>query len=120
VISFQDNSSRKTGRRYENLAESFLVSAGYEIIERNWQSRHKEIDLIAAKDRTIVFVEVKAVRSDSFGHPVERIDDRKRKNLIAAAEHFLAERNIAGQDIRFDVITFRKGKLEHYRDAFGR
>lgn len=110
--------SVEKGRQYEKLAEKFLINNGYKTLERNWQAGHKEIDLIVQKDKTIVFVEVKGSISKRYGHPSEKVDKRKRDNLIAAAEQYLIARNFQDNDFRFDIITFLVGKLEYYPDAF--
>ena len=115
--------SRRTvakGRGYERLAEKFLVDSGYSIIEKNWQAGHKEIDLIARKDKTVVFVEVKGAMSNEFGHPSERVDQRKRANLIEAAEKYIMTNDLQDCDFRFDLITFFDGQLEYYPNAFQR
>ena len=106
------------GRRFEQLAAEFYQNQGFAILEQNWRSGHKEIDLIVRKDRQIVFVEVKASSSNAFGHPAERVDRRKITLLTAAAQSYLQKAEIAGCDLRFDVITFNKGKLEHFPNAF--
>ena len=106
------------GRRYEKTAALFYERQGFEILERNWRAGHKEIDLIAAKDKLLVFVEVKSSSSQKFGHPAERVDRNKIKNLTAAAERYLLDKNIEGYDLRFDVVTFTDGRLEHYPNAF--
>lgn len=105
------------GRKYEKLAALFYEQKGFDILERNWRTGHKEIDLIARKDNLMVFVEVKASRTKSFGHPAEKIDRKKQDNLIEAAQKYLFTNNIEGCTLRFDVITFVDGKLEHYPDA---
>jgi putative endonuclease len=112
--------NRKRGREYEKQAEKYLIENSYSVLERNWTVGHKEIDLIALKDNTVVFVEVKGGRSREYGHPSERVDKRKRENLIIAAEQFIIARDLKGYDFRFDIITFFDGKLEHYPDAFQR
>ncbi|MCX6826293.1 MAG: YraN family protein [candidate division Zixibacteria bacterium] len=106
------------GKRYEKLAEEYLINKGFRILERNWRFGRKEIDLIALKEKTIIFVEVKGCRTGQFGHPTGRVDRRKRQNLIGAAEKFIIEKNITDSDFRFDLITFLGGNLEYYRDAF--
>jgi putative endonuclease len=108
------------GDSYEKSAAQYLVDRGYEIIARNWTAEHKEIDLIAVRNKTLVFVEVKGGRSKKFGHPSERVDRKKRENLIRAAEQFIVERELEGYDFRFDLITIYRGHLEHYPDAFQR
>ncbi len=118
MIADRKKGNIKKGRKYEKLAAKFLEDNGYRIIELNWQAGHKEIDIIAAKDKTVVFIEVKSSRTDEYGHPSERLDRRKQENLIMAAQKFINDKNLQGYDYRFDLITFFEGKLEHYPDAF--
>jgi len=122
--SSEDNSGRNRGkllkgRHFEDQAAAFYEERGYAVIERNWRSGHKEIDLIVRKDNQIVFVEVKASFSKEFGHPAERVDRRKIERLTKAAQAYLAKAEITNCDLRFDVVTFDQGTLEHFPDAFG-
>ena len=47
------------GKEGELLAANHLQSEGYVIRHRNWRCGHKELDIVAEKDGTLVFVEVK-------------------------------------------------------------
>lgn len=109
---------RETGRRYEGLAADYFRQHGFEILEQNWQASHKEIDLIVRKGDLIAFVEVKSSSAPGFGHPAEWVDKRKMSNLSEAARRYLVENEIKGCDVRFDVVTFTSGMLEHYPNAF--
>lgn len=52
------------GQLGENISCRYLVENGYKIIERNFRQKWGEIDIIVkAPDKTLVFVEVKTVRS---------------------------------------------------------
>ncbi|MBU8933948.1 MAG: YraN family protein [candidate division Zixibacteria bacterium] len=108
----------QTGRSFEKLAARFFQDQGFEILERNWHDGPREIDLIVSKDSLIVFVEVKSTSSRKFGHPVERVDKRKVYNIVRAAQRYLVDEEIHQHDFRFDVVTFTKGQLEHFPDAF--
>ncbi len=108
----------ETWKTYERLAASYFEQNGYEIIQRNWRAGHREIDLVVRKSNLIAFVEVKSALSKKFGHPIERVDDRKIANLTKAAQQYLIENKIENCDLRFDVVTFINGKLEHFPDAF--
>lgn len=106
----------------EDLAVHYLVEEGYSIQARNWRSGRKEIDIIAAKDDLVVFVEVKFRRSSRHGHPEEFVDARKQAHLIQAATAWLAA---SGHDkeIRFDIIAIQgensqENNLIHIPDAF--
>jgi putative endonuclease len=118
-------SRRRTGQRkddpgksYERLAATYFEQNGFEILERNWKAGRREIDLIARKGNLIAFVEVKSASSKKYGHPVERVDDRKVANLTKAAQQYLIDNKIENCDLRFDVVTFVSGQLEHFPDAF--
>lgn len=106
------------GKEYENLAARFYEENGFDILERNWRTGHKEIDLIVRKDDLVVFVEVKSTYSRKFGHPVERVDQKKIRNLSTAAQQYLIDKTVTGCDLRFDVVTFVNGQLEHFPGAF--
>lgn len=111
-------SRRKIGAEFEQRAAHFFTRQGFEILDRNWQAGHREIDLVARKDDLVVFVEVKSSSNPAFGHPAERVDKTKIRHLVAAAQRYLIEKNIEGVDLRFDVVTFVGGQLEHFPSAF--
>lgn len=111
-----DNVSK--GRSFERLAAQYFAEQGYEVLERNWRAGVKEIDLIVRKNNLIVFVEVKSSSSEKFGHPAYRVDERKIANLTVAAQEYIDSHKVDGCDLRFDVVTFIKGRLEHYPSAF--
>lgn len=116
---FPDHDDRvRTGRSFEKLAADFFIAQGFAVIERNWQAGHKEVDLIVRSDNLIVFVEVKSSSTARFGHPAEWVDKRKIANLTEAAHRYLREKSIVDCDLRFDVVTFFEGKLEHFPNAF--
>ena len=70
------------GQLGENIACEYLVENGYKIIERNFRQKWGEIDIIAkAPDKTLVFVEVKTVRSVEKLHTVN-----KNNNQISAED----------------------------------
>ena len=106
------------GRRYEQLAADFFIAGGFTILERNYRAGSCEIDLVVRRNRLVVFVEVKAARDEAYGHPAERVDERKQGHLVEAARWYMAEHDITGCDVRFDCVTFVRGRIEHYPNAF--
>lgn len=107
------------GERAEALAEAFLKRQGLRILARNYRCRFGEIDLVAETGATLVFVEVRARRSEAFGGAAASITAAKRRRLVAAARHYLAA---AGErSARFDVVLVRgePPQLEWIADAFG-
>ena len=110
----------QTGVWGEELAASYLREKGYAILERDWHSKHRDIDIIAQDGETTVFVEVKTRSSHDFGVPFEAIDYQKRNNLRHAINHYLSHRNIT--NYRFDVISIigsfdcMNPEIEHIED----
>jgi len=88
----------------EELAAAYLCEKGYIILERDWHSKHRDIDIIAQKDDLIVFFEVKTRRNRVFTDPLQAINYNKRKNLLRAINHYIHYRNF-DNPWRFDVIT---------------
>lgn len=93
------------GATAEELAARLLQGQGWTILHRNWRFGHKEIDLIARRNETVAFVEVRARRSVSHGHPIETIGWRKRREIETAARAWIARHGRRAQAYRFDVIT---------------
>ena len=93
-----------TGRWGEDLAVAYLEKKGYTIVERDWKSGRKDIDIIALDDDVVVFVEVKTRRNHVFGEPEDAIDYRKMQSLQQAINHYIKFRHIR-QEIRFDIIS---------------
>ncbi len=110
----------RRGEAAESLAASFLCEQGLVISERNYRCRFGEIDLIAREGVTLVFVEVRQRRSDSFGGAAESITAAKRSRLVAAARHYLARRRSV-PPCRFDAVLIRgePPRIEWIRNAFG-
>ena len=111
----------QTGIWGEDLAAAFLREKGYVILERDWHSGHRDIDIIALKDSTIVFVEVKTRSSRDFSDPITAVNRQKQNNLLHAINHYLQYKRICS-DYRFDVITIvgtpgcLNPEIEHIED----
>ena len=94
----------QTGVWGEELAAAYLREKGYIILDRDWHSGHRDIDIIAQKDSTIVFVEVKTRSSRDFLDPITAVNLQKQNNLLRAINHYLQYKRISTA-YRFDVIT---------------
>ena len=109
------------GKAGEDLAVEYLVNKGYRILERNWRSGHKEIDIIALDGNTLVAVEVKTRKSNTYGEPDIAVGAMKQQMLVWAADAYVRYKNL-DIDVRFDIIsilfTETDQKIEHIEDAF--
>lgn len=94
------------GKQGERLALGHLKKMGYKIIECNVSTRFGEVDILAKHRKKMVLVEVKTMETVSqFGHPVFRINQRKKNKLKNMARRLLQKYNLGDTDIRFDVVT---------------
>jgi len=98
------NNSQKQGQEGEMLAKNYLLKEGYEILELNWRYKKYEIDIIAKKAETMVFVEVKTRKNSTFGEPEIFVTRQKQGFVIAAANQYLKDNNI-NLESRFDIIA---------------
>lgn len=91
------------GRWGEALAAEDRRRRGWQILASGYRSRFGEIDLIAADDKYLAFIEVKLRTSEDFAPGRAAVDTRKQKRLRATAELWLAEHPGEGRQPRFDV-----------------
>lgn len=97
--------SKNQGNDGEDLAAAYLKKKGYQILERQWHHGHFELDIICEDPSTsqIVFVEVKTRADDSFGNPLDAIDQKKMARTAAAANHYIHLTHCP-LEWRFDVV----------------
>ena len=121
---------KRLGSFGERIACYYLQKKGYKILERNyskfWSATSKgEIDIIADKDKTISFIEVKTLSSkDSVFSPEDRVDFQKQRKLIKLAQNWLEEKKISLESKwQIDVISIKvdldskKAKIRHFKNV---
>lgn len=111
---------RQTGKEYEEIAIKYLREKGYFIIEKNFQVKQAEIDIIARDGDTIVFVEVKYRAGSGSGNPLEAVTLSKQRKISKAALFYMNYNKISPDNtsIRFDVIGILGDELTHLENAF--
>src|SRR5919199_5079623 len=101
---------RSSGAWGEDLALRYLTNRGYNLVERNYRTRHGEIDLIVRNEEALVFVEVKLRRGTAYGDPLEAVTPRKQTIIRKLAVEYLSDRNPHFDALRFDVVGILVGK----------
>ncbi len=109
---------RKTGDRGERRVALYLMLRGYRILERNWQYRHKEVDIIARRGRVIAFVEVKTRMAPSAASPQTAVTAAKRSNIVAAAGAYALLHDVSRRTIRFDIAEVTPKGVNYIKNAF--
>lgn len=106
----------------EQAACDYLVTQGYAIVERNCKIHRIEIDIIASKNNTICFIEVKT-RSSDDNDPVYAIDDKKMKRMCRAADAYVRLHDLPLIP-QIDIITVignpmaGVARIEHFPDCY--
>lgn len=106
------------GLRAETVATLWLRARLYRILARNFRVHGGEIDVIALRGRTIVFVEVKA-RGDIDDAAIA-ITPQKQRRFSRAANRWLATNSWAmTYTLRADAVFVARGRLpRHLENAF--
>ena len=107
------------------MAQKYLKSKGFNILNNNYSSRYGEIDIVATKDECLVFVEVKFRKENSMVSGLESVDKRKQIKITKTALVYLSKFN-KDVDTRFDVIEITDqnsekvsvGSIIHIENAF--
>ena len=111
----------ETGRIGEDISVKYLEQIGYTIIERNFECKQGEIDIIAKDKNEYVFIEVKTRSSAIYGKPKEAVDTTKKKHIYRSAEYYVYLKHLENEPVRIDVIEVYKkqGKftVHHIKQA---
>lgn len=112
--------NRSVGSAGERLAEIFLIEKGYALVERNYRAERCEIDLVMKHCGVTVFVEVKTRSGASYGLGREAVTKSKQRNIIQAAQRYIADNALFDAPCRFDVVEIMMGenRITHIENAF--
>ena len=141
-----DKHNQNIGKIGEETVCKFLMKHGYQIISRNYWKKWGEIDIVAQKNNTTHFVEVKTVSRDLTStpdvgfvscetekcvnhetcdnyRPEDNIHPWKLKRLSRVIQSYLIENEMdRDNDWQFDVIAVfldlknKTAKIEHIKD----
>lgn len=93
------------GKRGEEIAWQYLKSKGYRLIQKNFKSKLGEIDIIAGKDSTVYFIEVKTRWSTKYGMPEEAVTEGKLNKIKKTALYYSLTHPTLPKKLRILVIS---------------
>ena len=106
------------GLSAESRAAAYLIAKGYRIAARRFRSPVGEIDIVARRRGTLVFVEVKA-RSTLDGAAESLLPRQQRRIAEAAGAWLAAHPEDVESPMRFDVVLVAPGRIpKHIPGAF--
>ena len=115
---------QRTGQRGEKLAQRYLRRQGYAIVATNWSCIEGELDIVARREDSLVFVEVKTRRDANTDAALASITPVKRERLLKAAWRYLHDNDLDSETPwRLDVIAValdgaNSSRIAHVEDAF--
>lgn len=107
---------RAEGAVAEDRAAEYLLTKGYTLVTRRRKVAGGEIDLVCLDGETLVFVEVKARRTQGF-RPEEALGAAKAAHLRTAAREWVDACGDEGREWRFDLIAIDRAGLRHYENV---
>ena len=92
-----------TGAKIEKVVLNFLIKEGLKKVTANYRCKLGEIDLIMLEDKTLVFVEVRFRKQDTFGGGAASVTLAKQRKLAQTASLYVQRNNVQSA-CRFDVV----------------
>ena len=118
--------TKELGFLAEGIARHYLIKKGYKILAANYKMSFGEIDIVAQKDKTVVFAEVKANNKLYEGlEPELRVDYKKQNKLVNLATAYMLNQKMKDRDLdwQIDIISVifdsenKKAKIKHFKNA---
>lgn len=105
--------AEKSGHRAETLAALYLQLKGYRILTRRFKTPVGELDLVAKRGGTVVFVEVKGRRTRDSA--AESIHGQNQARVVRAAQWWLQRHGqYIEHEVRFDVCLIAWYRWPHH------
>lgn len=115
------SSKKIIGNYGEKLALNYLVKNGYNILDTHFYGRFGEIDIIAAKDGRIHFIEVKSRTTDYCGSPEEGLTRTKISRVLKTCSYYIYMKRLETDNYQVDSIAVKidkenkKAVIRHYK-----
>jgi len=108
------------GRVAEEIVAGRLLENGWDVVARNWRRGRGELDIVAHRGDSLVFVEVKVTDAYGIESLGSSVGYRKRLRIVETSKLFLSEhREFNHAAVRYDVASVRKGILmDYFENAF--
>ncbi len=96
---------KKIGLLGEQKALDYLKKNQFLILKKNFRNRFGEIDIIAKKEKTIYFIEVKTRSNINKGYPYQAVNQKKIDQIKYMANFFLLKNKYKNYKLKIGVIS---------------
>ena len=97
--------NQKYGYIGEEIAADYLIRSSYKIIYKNKRIKRDEIDIIATKNNSIIFIEVKTRLNNNFGSAEDQLSKTKYFSLKRAVSNYSHENHINEERLKIEFIA---------------
>lgn len=104
------------GKQGEEIALEYLLKKGFELVEKNYENKLGEIDLVMTDHKWLVFVEVKYKTDDFLGLPEEMINKNKLYRIRKIAESYVFLNKPRQDKYRIDAVCILGNQIRHYEN----
>jgi putative endonuclease len=111
----------RRGQEAEARAAQRVAQAGFEILERNFNCRLGELDIVARRGQLLIVAEVRLRSRQDYGGAASSITRAKQRRIARAARYLLARRpTLARLKLRFDTLLLSEadGPIDWIEGAF--
>jgi putative endonuclease len=106
------------GETAEQLAHDYLIERGLIAVTRNFRCAYGELDLIMQDAQSLVIIEVRYRKNNSYGGALESITYKKQQRIINATLVYLAQSQL-NCPVRFDVVAITQtNQIQWLQNAF--
>ena len=115
----KSNTHLAIGANAEEKAKQFLIEQGFLCIAQNYQCTFGEIDIIMTDEKTLIFVEVRCRKNNTFGSALESITAQKQQKIINSSQHFIQHnQKYTKWPLRFDAVGITGEDMQWVKNAF--
>ncbi len=111
--------TRVIGSLKEELAISYLEENGFEILERNFKCKIGEIDVIAKKEKSIRFIEIKYRKGNVAGGVHYAISQKKLLKIFKVAEYYIMINHLSDLMLSIDALLIEDEEITYLENIFG-
>lgn len=104
MTTINQPSNRSIGDSWEEIAVKYLESKWYQIIDRNYQIKWGELDIVMKEWWLTIFVEVKYRKDESYGHPLDTFSMAKRRAMKRTIMLYVHKNKIDLDQVRIDFV----------------
>ena len=118
AIKRKRQSAEKRGHMAEYIAALYLFAKGYRILSLRYKTALGEIDIVAKRSDSIVFIEVK--RRAGYSQAIDAVNYHSQQRIRSASDLWMARHpNAQRYSTRYDIIAIRPLALpRHVINAF--